>query len=92
MKNKKMLIPVLLAIVVFFSLIPPPSAAGNSTMARSMASLVGLGQAAPMVAAGFYHTVGLEADGTLVAVGYDQYGMWAIGRISSGGLQGHITR
>jgi len=33
----------------------------------------------PMVAAGVWHTVGLKADGTVVAVGYNEYGRCAVG-------------
>ena len=34
----------------------------------------------PMVAAGGYHTVGLRSDGTVVAVGYNEYGQCDVGR------------
>jgi alpha-tubulin suppressor-like RCC1 family protein len=33
----------------------------------------------PMVAAGVWHTVGLKADGTVVAVGYNEYGQCDVG-------------
>jgi len=37
------------------------------------------GQVTPMVAAGYYHTVGLKADGTMVAVGSNYYGQCDVG-------------
>jgi len=37
------------------------------------------GQAMPMVAAGYSHTVGLKADGTVVAVGENYYGQCDVG-------------
>jgi hypothetical protein len=69
MNNRRMLLPALLAVLLFFSLIIPASAAGGSAAAWQVSSAMGSRQAAPMVAAGFYHTVGLRADGTVVAMG-----------------------
>ena len=74
MKNIKMLLLALLAIVLTFGLALPASAEGASTMALNIASVMEQGQSAPMVAAGYYHTVGLKADGTVVAIGDNSYG------------------
>ena len=45
--------------------------------------MVGCGQPepeyTPMVAAGYYHTVGLKSDGTAVAVGHNDYGQCNVG-------------
>ena len=95
MKNRKMLLPVLLSIALVFSLILPASMLNT-------APVVAQGQVTPMVAAdtavstgryysppefevgdwtdiiqvaaGVGHTVGLKSDGTVVAVGYNEYG------------------
>ena len=40
---------------------------------------VGQGQAAPMVAAGYHHPVGLKADGRVVALGNNYYGRCDVG-------------
>jgi alpha-tubulin suppressor-like RCC1 family protein len=52
-------------------------------MVASMAGIVGCGglksQYTPMVAAGESHTVGLESDGTAVAVGWDYFGQCNVG-------------
>jgi len=93
MKNRKTLLPALLAIVLFFSLILPASVAGTSTTvhlsndyattrlsvdSRGTAFAIALntpqGEPAPMVAAGYRHTVGLRSDGTVVAVGENYSG------------------
>ena len=59
-----------------------------------IAGVVGCGQPAeytPMVAAGWYHTVGLKSDGTVVAVGDNDYlqcdvGGWTdITQVAAGG-------
>jgi len=46
-----------------------PLAADSSSAASAMAPNTPQGQVTPMVAAGSYHTVGLKADSTVVAVG-----------------------
>jgi len=63
MKNRKMLLQVLLFIALVFSLILPASV-------LNMTSVMAQGQVTPMVAAGYSYTVGLKSDGTVVAVGY----------------------
>src|SRR3989304_8446847 len=50
------------------------SAVDSPSLASAMALNTTQGQATPMVAAGFYHTVGLKDDGTVVAVGENLYG------------------
>ena len=47
-----------------------------------VAGMVGCSEPAPctpMVAAGYSHTVGLKADGTVVAVGNNDYGQCGVG-------------
>ena len=46
-----------------------------------IAGVVGCGQPeyTPMVATGYYHTVGLKDDGTVVAVGHNNYGQCNVG-------------
>jgi alpha-tubulin suppressor-like RCC1 family protein len=72
MKNKKMLLPALLSIALIFGLIVPASL-------LNMASFVGQESVTPMVAAGYYHTVGLKSDGTVVAVGNNSDGRCNVG-------------
>jgi hypothetical protein len=79
MKNRKTLLPALLAIVLFFSLILPASVAGGSAVARSVSSAIDPGRATPMVAAGFDYTVGLRSDGTVVALGNNLNGQCNVG-------------
>ena len=79
MKNRRMLLPALLAILLFFSLISAASAATGSSVARSVSSAVGPGRATPMVAAGFDYTVGLKSDGTVVALGGNLHGQCNVG-------------
>jgi hypothetical protein len=94
MKNKKMLLPVLLSIALVFSLILTGSVLNTApVMARGQATLVvatdttvsvennpqpecdvGDWTDIIQVAAGYSHTVGLESDGTVVAVGYGYAG------------------
>jgi len=50
------------------------SAVGSSSLALAMALDVAQGQVTPMVSAGGYHIVGLESDGTVVAMGDNTYG------------------
>jgi len=67
MKNRKMLLQVLVAMALVLSLIAPASALNmNSVMAQE--------EVTPMVAAGGAHTVGLKSDGTVVAVGDNDNG------------------
>ena len=50
------------------------SAVDSSSLASAMALNTPQGQVTPMVAAGGYHTVGLQADGTVVAEGLNNSG------------------
>ena len=98
MKNRKMLLQVLLAMAIVLSLIVPASAAGasatvplpddhpithlavdSSSASFPMVLNTPEGEITPMVAAGFYHTVGLKSDGTVVAVGLNDDGQCAVG-------------
>ena len=96
-KNKKMLLPTLLAIFLVFSLILPASVVGASATVHLPDDLstisvvdshgadsimilnIAQGQATPMVAAGYYHTVGLKADGTVVILGGNTSGQCNVG-------------
>ena len=49
-------------------------AVDSSSAAPAMALNTPQGNVTPMVAAGYYHTVGLKADGTVVAAGDNDYG------------------
>jgi hypothetical protein len=63
----------------------------NSSPASAMALNALQGQVTPMVAAGFYHTLGLESDGTVLAVGSNYFGQCNVGgwtdiiQVTSGG-------
>jgi hypothetical protein len=67
MKNRRMLLPTLFSIALVFSLIVPAPLLNT-------ASVMAHGPVTPMVAAGSIHTVGLKADGTMVAVGHNSSG------------------
>jgi len=65
---------------------PPPDdqnithlAADSSSAAMAMALNTPQGNVTPMVAAGWYHTVGLKDDGTVVAVGDNSGGQCDVG-------------
>ena len=51
----------------------------NPSFASAMALNTPQGQVTPMVAAGFIHTVGLRADGTVTALGNNDYGQCDVG-------------
>ena len=55
------------------------SAVNNPGAASAMALNTPHGQAMPMVAAGYYHTVGVKADGTAIAVGDNIGGQCDVG-------------
>ena len=71
MTNRKTLLPALLSKALVFSLILP-------ALILNMASVAAQEQVTPMVTAGG-HTVGLKADGTVVAVGNNWYGQLDVG-------------
>jgi len=98
MKNRKILLPILLSVALILSLILPASVAGasvtvhrpddrsishlavdSSSAASAMALNTPQGQVTPMVAVGGSHTVGLKGDGTVVAVGDNDYGQLDVG-------------
>ena len=54
-------------------------AVDSSSAASAMAMNTPSGNVTPMVAAGGYHTVGLKSDGTVVAVGNNDYGQCNVG-------------
>jgi alpha-tubulin suppressor-like RCC1 family protein len=66
MKNRKIFLPALLSIALVFSLILP-------------ASVIARGQVTPMVAAGDVYTVGLKANGKVIAVGDNDDGQCNVG-------------
>ena len=72
MKNRKMRLQVLLSMALVLSLIVPASL-------LNIASAMAQGAVTPMVAAGVGHTVGLKSDGTVVAVGFNDYGQCDVG-------------
>ena len=72
MKNRKMLLQVLLSMALVLSLILPASVLNT-------ASVMAQGSVPPMVAASRDHTVGLKADGTVVAAGWNDYGQCEVG-------------
>jgi len=72
MKNRKMRLQVLLSMALVLSLILPASLLNT-------ASVMAQGSVTPMVAAGVGHTVGLESDGTVVAVGSNYWGPCEVG-------------
>jgi alpha-tubulin suppressor-like RCC1 family protein len=51
----------------------------TSSSTPTMALSTPAGNITPMVAAGYYHTVGLKSDGTVVAVGNNEYGQCNVG-------------
>jgi len=55
------------------------SAVDSSSLASAMALNTPQGQVTPMVAAGGYHTVGVKADGTVVAMGLNSDGQCNVG-------------
>jgi hypothetical protein len=62
------------------SIVSAVSSAGfASAIAVDAPSVAGQGRALPMVAAGYYHTVGLKADGTVVAIGENRFGQCDVG-------------
>ncbi len=54
-------------------------AVDSSSAVPAMALNTPQGPVTPMVAAGWYHTVGLKSDGTVVAVGYNDHGQCDVG-------------
>jgi alpha-tubulin suppressor-like RCC1 family protein len=79
MKNREVLLIVLLPIISSFSLILPASAAvplpDDPSIDHSATALnMPQGKVTPMVAAGEVHMVGLTSDGTVVAAGSNTYG------------------
>jgi len=73
-------ISALLAIVIMIASQFIPPFAGAVPSALSSGTALAQSCTMPMVAAGYYQTVGLKSDGTVVAVGYNGYGQ---GNVSS---------
>jgi hypothetical protein len=72
MKNKKMLLQVLLSMALVLSLILP-------SLVLNTAFVIAQGSVTPMVAAGGGYTAGLKSDGTVVAMGDNEYGQCDVG-------------
>jgi hypothetical protein len=72
MTNRRLLLQVSLSMALVLSLIVPASL-------LNIASAMAQGAVTPMVAAGVGHTVGLKSDGTVVAVGFNDYGQCDVG-------------
>ena len=72
MENRRMLLPALSSIALVFSLIIPASP-------LNMAPATAQGNVTPMIAVSDWHTVGLKSDGTVVAVGENDYGQCDVG-------------
>jgi hypothetical protein len=72
MKNKQMLLLVLVSIALVFSLI-------LSASVLNMAPVMAEDEVTPMVAAGGFFTVGLKSDRTVIAVGDNSYGQCNVG-------------
>jgi alpha-tubulin suppressor-like RCC1 family protein len=89
MKSRKMPLLALLSIALVFSLILPGCAQivppithdpGDTAGFDSVMTLdTAAGNVTPMVAAAGDNTVGLKSDGTVVAVGWDEYGQCNVG-------------